>query len=209
MKRQLFCYITGFLELILLTVFALIIIYSYNNQWKLGPYTILVPVVIISLLIMIVPIIFSILFFGTPRNKLKKYKIMKPDINLLDNENTLISYNENNGLWEYNYHGKILEFNLKGWINPRQRIIDILYIQFHNYKFNSNKYPNRRYLKKIINNNIKIKFKKNDKLHTRKFRPSLILKIKMVLAISQFKNSKVPQHEHWERDLYDTFLIVD
>ena len=46
-------------------------------------------------------------------------------------------------------------------------------------------------------------------MKSKRLKASMLLKIKMILAISQFKNSKVPQDEHWKKDLYDTFLIVE
>lgn len=209
MKRQLFCYLTWILELILLIILFLIIYYSYNNGWRLGPYAAYIPIIIFLFIIMIIPLIYSILFFGTPKNNIKKYKIMNPKIQLIKNDLILIYYNEDKCLYECNYYGKILEFDVKGWINPKQRITDIIYIQLHNYYFNSKKITNGHYLKKIIDNKSHINFQKRDKIKSKKLKPSLILKMKMILAISQFKNSKVPQDKHWKRNLYDTFLIVE
>lgn len=208
MKRQIFCYLIFSLEILFLSIFAFIMFYSYHNNWKVKEYSFLLVFSIISLLVLIFPLFIALLYFGTPKNSIREMRI-KQNIFQSSNDNFIkICYENEKKIWQCKYFNKIIKFNFNGWINQKQRIIDIIYIQLHNLYFNEKKLKNVLYIK-ILKFDIKVKFEKNDFLSVKKIKPSLILRFKLLLAISSFRNHSVPQKKHWNRDLYDTFLIVE
>ena len=98
---------------------------------------------------------------------------------------------------------------MRGWINQKQRVIDFLFIQFHNNYYNSKKltkleYP-KNYFKKL---NIKIKFQIGSKIITKKFKPSILLRLKLILAIQQNPRAIDKSQEYVRRDLFSTFLTL-
>lgn len=154
--------------------------------------------------------IICILLFGLPSNNYKEYLfkyISYKEITEFNGSNINIILK--NKKWHINYKGRKYIFDMRGWINQKQRVIDFLFIQFHNNYYNSKKltlleYP-KNYFKKL---NIKIKFQIGSKIITKKFKPSILLRLKLILAIQQNPRAIDKSQEYVRRDLFSTFLTL-
>lgn len=202
MFRKIFCYLVYLLELFSLNYIIYDIIdLSYINI-KLFKIT-------INILILNIPtLLFSIFFFGTPNNKKKEYFIKHISYRYITEDKKNIILNYQNGIWVFSHYGKSYLYNLRGWINVKKRVIDIIFIQLHNSYCDAKKIINRYYYKNFFRKyDIKVIFIKDNKQFVRKFKPSFMLKLKMILSISRFKYQKDHSDDVWKRDLFDTFMI--
>ena len=113
------------------------------------------------------------------------------------------------GIWQFYHRDRYYKFDLKWWPNVRKRIIDIIFIQYHNNYCDTKKVKNKNYYKNYFKRNrIKIEFIKNNKSIIKKFEPSFILKLKMIISSSQYKHQKYHLDNVWKRDLWDTYMII-
>jgi hypothetical protein len=113
------------------------------------------------------------------------------------------------GIWQFFHRDKYYIFDFKGWPNIRKRISDMIFIQYHNNYCDTKKVKNKNYYKNYFKRNrIKIEFIKNNKSIIKKFEPSFILKLKMIISCSQFKHQKYHLDNVWKRDLWDTYMII-
>ncbi len=202
MIRKFFCYLSFILEFIL----VIYIIYGLSTN-IINSFFI---ACLIASIFNIILVLYSILLFGAPNNSPKEYLINH--INYLDilqdNKSIILNYNEE-GLWEFKHKDKTYVFNLKGWPNLKKRISDIIFIQFHNNYCTVKSVINSKYSKNYFKKyKIKIIFCKNNKVKIKKFKPSFILKLKMIISVSQWKYQSYHGNEVWKRDIWDTFRII-
>lgn len=203
MVKQIFCYTVSILFFINIISFSILVFYKdiVDNIWIL--------VSMIIFIFLLIPYFFSILYFGIPNNKPKEYIIRPIDSYDLIKIKEIICFENQKGVWCLNYKGKDYTFDMKGWFNFKNRLKDIIYIQFHNHFFNKNIIKNYNYYKNYFIKEINIVYKHiNGKITKKCFKPSLILKCKLIIASSHFKNQRYTGNEHRNCDLYDTYLIV-
>ena len=114
-----------------------------------------------------------------------------------------------NGVWQFFHRDKYYKFDLRGWPNVRKRVLDMIFIQYHNNYCDAKMVKNKDYYKNYFKKyKIKIEFFKNNKSSIKKFKPSFILKIKMIISCSQFSHQKYHLDKAWKRDIWDTFMII-
>lgn len=203
MIRKIFCYGSFLIELILLGYVSYCFLYEENMNFTLFVIS------IIMLILNIPALIISILLFGAPSNTYSEYVIRHISYNdiLKENHKLIVEYKD--GIWQFFHRDKYYIFDFKGWPNTRKRISDMIFIQYHNNYCNAKKAKNKNYYKNYFKRNrIKIEFIKNSKSIIKKFKPSFILKLKMIISCSQFKHQKYHLDSVWKRDLWDTYMII-
>lgn len=203
MIRKIFCYGSFLIELVLLGYVSYCFLYAEHMNYTLF---------IISIIIVILNIpnlIISILLFGAPSNNYSEYVFRHISYNdvLKENHKLIVEYKD--GIWQFYNRDKYYKFDLKGWPNVRNRISDMIFIQYHNNYCDSKKVKNKNYYKNYFKKNrIKIEFIKNNKSIIKIFKPSFILRLKMIISCSQFKHQKYHLNDVWKRDLLHTFMIL-
>lgn len=203
MIRKIFCYVSFLIELILLGYVLYCFLYAENMNFTLFVIS------IITLILNIPALIISILLFGAPSNTYSEYIIRHISYNdiLKENHKLIVEYKD--GIWQFFHRDKYYIFDFKGWPNIRKRISDMIYIQYHNNYCDTKKVKNKNYYKNYFKRNrIKIEFIKNNKSIIKKFEPSFLLKLKMIISCSQFKHQKYHLDNVWKRDLWDTYMII-
>ena len=203
MIRKIFCYGSFLIELILLGYVLYYFLYAENMNFTLFVIS------IIMLIFNIPALIISILLFGAPSNNYSEYFIRYISYNdiLKENHKLIVEYKD--GIWQFYHRDKYYKFDLKGWPNIRKRISDMIFIQYHNNYCDSKKVKNKNYYKNYFKKyRIKVEFIKNNKSIIKIFKPSFILKLKMVISCSQFKHQKYHLDSVWKRDLWDTFMVI-
>lgn len=203
MLRKIFCYFIFFSELLIILYLILFV-----NKYLPLNYNIFKIIIVLSIL-NIPALLFAIILFGAPNNHFNEYNIKHISYKDIIENSTKIVVTYKNGIWEYFYKNKYYKFDLKYWINIKKRVSDLIFIQYHNNYCNLKKIKNKQYYKNFFKKyNIKIEFVKNDKKVICDFKPSFILKIKMLISCSQFRHQKYHLNDFWERDLWDTFMIL-
>lgn len=203
MIRKIFCYGAFLIELVLLGYVSYFFLYNKNMNFTLF-------VVSIIMLILNIPsLIISTLLFGSPSNNYNEYVIRNISYNdiLKENHKLIVKYKDD--IWQFYHADKYYKFDFKGWPNTKKRISDIIFIQYHNNYCDTKKVKNKHYYKNYFKKNrIKIEFIKNNKSSIKTFKPSFILRLKMLISCSQFKHQKYHLNSVWKRDLWDTFMII-
>ncbi len=209
MRRQFFCYFVFILLIFWVTSMSFIVFYLISNNGSIKEYTFLFVIDIVLIAPLIILVFFSIFYYGSPNNRVSQYVIKNPTIELLKYNNFKIDvfYEDSTKNWKLSFNDQSLTFNLTGWFNQKQRIIDLIYIQCHNYYFNLKALKDSKYLKKIIKPIITITFYKNGNKIIKRFKPSCILKIKMLFAIQQFRLN-YHGNKYNKKTLYDTYMVV-
>jgi len=203
MFRKFFCYSVFLIELSLLGYVVYCFLYTENTSY--------ISFVIsnVMLILNIPALLISILLFGAPSNNYCEYFIRYISYNdiLKENHKLIVEYKD--GIWQFYHRDKYYKFDLKGWPNIRKRISDMIFIQYHNNYCDSKKVKNKNYYKNYFKKyRIKVEFIKNNKSIIKIFKPSFILKLKMVISCSQFKHQKYHLDSVWKRDLWDTFMVI-
>ena len=201
MVRKMFCYSCFSLETLSISyvVYSMVIKAGYN------PTLLNISLVFGTLNIFILLIAF--LCYGAPKNSYKEYMIRYISYNdiLKENHKLIVEYKD--GIWQFFHRDKYYKFNLKGWPNIKKRVSDIIFIQYHNNYCNSKKVKNHNYTKNYFKQyKIQIEFIKNNKSCIKKFKPSWILKLKLLISISQF-HGKYQGNNVRKRDIWDTFMV--
>lgn len=204
MFRKLFSDIFFFLEIVILVLWIEQILHNEKYNYYLFCIT------SFSLIFNLIAVYLGILLYGKPVNKKNEFIIK--NISYKDlitcNKQIEVFYNEQKE-WYFFYKGKKYIFNFKYYIISKKRVSDIIFIQYHNHYCNSNLIKNYKYNINFFKKyNIKIKYITKNKIVIRKFKPSLILKLKLLLACTHFKYQRYNGNENWKRDLYDTYFIV-
>ena len=145
---------------------------------------------------------------GLPNNEYKEYLFKYISYKeITDLKGININVTLGNKKWYIYYKGREYIFDMRGWINQRKRVIDFLFIQFHNSYYNSKRlslleYP-KNYFKKC---NVKIKFTIKGKIVYIPFNPSILLRLKMILAIQRNPRAIDNTKEYVKRDLFSTYF---
>lgn len=203
MFRKFFCYCVFLIELSLLGYVVYCFLYTENTSY------ISFVISTVMLILNIPALLISILLFGAPSNNYSEYFIRYISYNdiLKENHKLIVEYKD--GIWQFFHRDKYYIFDFKGWPNTRKRISDMIFIQYHNNYCDTKKVKNKNYYKNYFKRNrIKIEFIKNNKSIIKKFEPSFILKLKMIISCSQFKHQKYHLDNVWKRDLWDTYMII-
>lgn len=209
MKRQIFCYFILLLFIFWFSSFLFLILYLISTKGEINGFKSLFIIDIVLIAPLIISMFFSTFLYGTPNNRSNQYTIKNPEIDLLRYNNYQIDayFEEKTKNWILCFNGQKLTFNLSGWFNQKQRLIDLMYIQCHNYYFNLKSLKDSKYLKKLIKSKVKVMFIKNGKTVTKFLKPSFILKMKMLFAIQQFRFNYYG-NKYSKKTLYDTYMIV-
>lgn len=203
MIRKIIVYGSFLIELVFLLYTLYCFLYAENM------ISTLFTISIVMLTLNIPALIISILLFGAPRNNYCEYFIRYISYDDILKENHKLTVEYKDGVWQYYYKNKYYKFDLKWWPNVRKRISDMIFIQYHNNYCNIKKVKNKNYYKNYFKKyKIKIEFIKNNKYIIQKFKPSFMLKLKMIISCSQFKHQKYHLDDVWKRDLWDTFLVI-
>ena len=203
MLRRVICYIIFLLNVIYI---GLISFCFFNNEF-LHKYLFLIYAgFIITLLFSIL----AIQLYGLPRNNYKEYLIKYisyREITERNCENIFIV--KNNKKWIVTYKGREYIFDMRGWINQKKRVIDFIFIQFHNSYYNSKKIIKDLYFKNYFKKNKpQVKFIIKEKMYILKLKPSFILRLKMLIAVQRNPRVKSNELEHVKRDLFFTYLVL-
>lgn len=203
MIRKIFCYSVYLLELALLGYVLYCFLYTENMNY------VLFVIAAVMLIFNIPALIISVLLFGAPSNNYSEYVIRYISYNdiLKENHKLIVEYKD--GVWQFFHKDKYYKFNLKGWPNIKRRVSDMIFIQYHNNYCNAKKVKDKDYYKNYFKKyRIKIEFIKNNKFFIRIFKPSFILKLKMIILSSQFKHQNYHLDNVNKRDLWDTFMVL-
>ena len=126
MIRKIFCYVFFVLELVLLVYVSCCFSNTINFNYALF-------VISIVMLISNIPtLIISFLLFGAPSNNYDEYIIKYISYNDIIKGNRKLKLEYKNGVWQFFHRDKYYKFDLRGWPNVRKRVLDMIFIQYHN-----------------------------------------------------------------------------
>lgn len=201
MVRKFICYSVFLIEMLSISYVVYEILFGITNR-VLGDIALFVSV------FNIYTMLFAVILYGAPNNYYKDYIIKHISYNEIFRNNYEITVIYIDGIWEYYYRNKCYKFDLRGWPNIKKRVSDIIFIQYHDDFCNGNNIQNKNYTKNYFKeNDIKIKFIKNNKIHIKKFKPSWILKLKMIISISHFHGKYYGDNVR-KRNIEQTFLLL-